>query len=71
MTLQTRADIDTSCSQPVLHPRLLPDSALADLVFLESWERDPAPGPAALRRVMQIRRANPELAAAIRQRCTG
>jgi hypothetical protein len=42
-------------------------SAVADLLFLEAWERDPAPGPAAARRVGQIRRANPNLARAIRQ----
>ncbi len=37
-----------------------------DLVFLESWEIEPAPGPAAALRVCQLRRANPELAAEIR-----
>ena len=40
---------------------------VADLLFLEGWEKDPAPGPAAARRVVQLRRAHPELAAAIRQ----
>ncbi|HVE23509.1 MAG TPA: hypothetical protein VNC39_16175, partial [Acidocella sp.] len=35
-------------------------------LFLELWERAPTPGPAAALRVQQIRRANPELAAAIR-----
>ena len=39
----------------------------ADLLFLEAWERDPVPGAGAARRVLQIRRANPVLAAAIRR----
>jgi hypothetical protein len=38
----------------------------ADLLFLERWERAPIPGAAAALRVSQIRRANPELAAAVR-----
>jgi hypothetical protein len=37
-----------------------------DFLFLELWERTPTPGPAAALRITQIRRANPELAAAIR-----
>ncbi|HEY1855810.1 hypothetical protein [Acidocella sp.] len=37
-----------------------------DFLFLELWERTPTPGPAAALRIQQIRRANPELAAAIR-----
>ena len=37
-----------------------------DFLFLELWERSPTPGPAAALRITQIRRANPELAAAIR-----
>ena len=37
-----------------------------DFLFLELWERAPTPGPAAALRVQQIRRAHPELAAAIR-----
>ena len=45
----------------------LAPSEVADLLFLEAWERDPAPGPAAARRVAQIRRAQPALAAALRQ----
>ena len=44
----------------------LPDSAAADLIFLECWECDPVPGLAAVRRVGQIRRAQPDVAAAIR-----
>ena len=38
-----------------------------DLWFLENWEINPAPGTAAALRVGQIRRANPELADAIRR----
>lgn len=45
-------------------------SRLADLVFLELWERAPVPGAAAALRVYQIRRANPELAAEIRAEVT-
>jgi hypothetical protein len=43
-----------------------PGSA-ADLLYLEAWEYDPAPGTAAALRIAQIRRANPELAAAVRE----
>ncbi len=43
------------------------DQRLADdLLFLERWEICPVFGSAAALRVSQIRRANPELAAAIR-----
>lgn len=42
------------------------EASLADLLFLEQWERWPLPGAAAARRIGQIRRANPSLAAAIR-----
>lgn len=41
-------------------------SAIEDLLFLEAWERNPLPGLGAVRRAGQIRRANPEVAAAIR-----
>ena len=41
-------------------------SEIEDLLFLEAWERNPAPGLGAVRRASQIRRANPEVAAAIR-----
>jgi hypothetical protein len=45
-----------------------PDRRLArDLLFLERWEISPQPGTATALRVSQIRRANPELAAAIRR----
>jgi len=47
-------------------PRIHDDSARSDLLFLERWELEPAPGMAQALRVQQIRRANPELAAAIR-----
>ena len=40
--------------------------AVADLVFLENWEAQPPSSLAAVLRAGQIRRANPELAAAIR-----
>lgn len=43
----------------------------ADLLFLEAWERAPAPSVAATLRVSQIRRANPDLAAAIRAEIDG
>ncbi len=39
---------------------------VADLLFLEAWERDPTWGCGTALRVGQIRRANPTLAAAIR-----
>jgi hypothetical protein len=41
-------------------------TTLADFLFLERWEMAPIPGVAAALRVTQIRRANPELAAAVR-----
>ena len=41
-------------------------SAQADLLFLERWELVPQSGTALALRVQQIRRANPELAEAIR-----
>ncbi len=42
------------------------EASFADLLFLEQWERSPMPGAAAARRIVQLRRANPSLAAAIR-----
>jgi hypothetical protein len=42
------------------------DAAVADLLFLEAWEASPSPEVAAVLRVAQIRRANPELANAVR-----
>ncbi len=42
------------------------DASAADLAFLETWEADPLPGPGAALRIVQIRRANPALAAEIR-----
>ncbi|HEY0419157.1 MAG TPA: hypothetical protein VGC80_06525 [Acetobacteraceae bacterium] len=41
-------------------------AALRDLLFLERWEMLPLGGAAAALRISQIRRANPDLAAAIR-----
>ncbi|HVC60554.1 MAG TPA: hypothetical protein VND19_09375 [Acetobacteraceae bacterium] len=42
------------------------DAAIADLLFLEAWEASPTPEVATVLRVAQIRRANPELAQAVR-----
>ena len=47
------------------------EMALADLLYLERWEIQPMPGAAAALRVAQIRRANPELAAAVRAELAG
>jgi hypothetical protein len=41
-------------------------NTIDDLLFLERWEMRPMPNTAAVLRVKQIRRANPDLAAAIR-----
>lgn len=46
-------------------------TALADFLFLERWEMAPVAGAAAALRVAQIRRANPELAAAVRAEIAG
>ena len=40
---------------------------LADLLFLEKWEMEPAPGAGSVLRIAQIRRALPDLAAAVRK----
>jgi len=42
------------------------NATIDDLLFLERWEISPTPGTAGALRVSQIRRANPELAAAVR-----
>lgn len=42
------------------------DAAVADLLFLEAWEASPTSDVCAVLRVAQIRRANPELAQAVR-----
>jgi hypothetical protein len=47
-------------------PDIRDDATAADFLFLERWEINPSPGAAAALRVVQIRRANPELAAEIR-----
>ena len=39
---------------------------VADLMFLDAWERDPQWGNGFALRIGQLRRANPTLAAAIR-----
>ena len=41
------------------------EAAAADLMFLEAWQTQRAPGIAASLRASQIRRANPALAAEI------
>ena len=45
-------------------------SAAADLLFLEYWQSQRAPGIAASLRASQIRRANPTLAAEIHEELT-
>ncbi|MBU6498170.1 MAG: hypothetical protein KGJ41_09865 [Rhodospirillales bacterium] len=68
MTASDAYDLSQPCTSTLR--RILPhthDNALAaDLLFLERWEMAPLPGPASALRISQIRRANPELAAAIR-----
>jgi hypothetical protein len=46
-------------------------NTIADLLYLERWEIRPLPSPAAVLRIKQIRRANPDLAAAIRAELAG
>jgi len=60
----------TSVLQDVL-PRIRDRSAQADLLFLEQWEIAPQSGGGQALRVQQIRRANPELAEAIRTEIAG
>jgi hypothetical protein len=60
----------TSVLQDAL-PRIRDRSAQADLLFLERWEIAPQAGTGLALRVRQIRRANPELAAAIRAEIAG
>jgi hypothetical protein len=64
------SDIDFAKPQTAAVRRALANArdhtALADLLFLERWELAPVPGSAAALRISQIRRANPELIAAIR-----
>ena len=67
--MMTLTPVDRTAQTQALRQLLsqgLTDAAVADLIYLESWERDPAPGVAAARRIGQIRRAYPALAAAIR-----
>ena len=42
------------------------DAAIADLLFLESWEASPTPEVGAVLRIAQIRRTNPDLARQVR-----
>jgi hypothetical protein len=46
------------------------EAAAADLLFLEHWQTQRAPGVAASLRASQIRRANPVLAAEIHAELT-
>jgi hypothetical protein len=57
-----------ACTQALRRvlPQIRDHASAADLLFLERWEMYPLPGAAAALRVVQLRRANPELAAAIR-----
>ncbi len=52
-------------------PRLADPAQAADLLFLERWERAPSLAAADMLRIAQLRRANPELAAAIRAEVAG
>jgi len=42
------------------------EAVMRDLFYLEAWEMAPEPGAGPALRIHQLRRANPELAAAIR-----
>ena len=54
-------------TEALRHALLSCDAAVAaELRFLEQWELHPTPGLAAARRIGQLRRAHPVLAAAIR-----
>ncbi len=69
MALLTVPDPQTgACTQALRRvlPQVRDQVSAADLLFLERWEMYPLPGAAAALRVAQLRRANPELAAAIR-----
>ena len=52
-------------------PSIHDHASAEDLLFLEHWEISPSAGAAAALRVTQIRRANPQLAAAIRAEISG
>ncbi len=52
-------------------PAIRDRTARDDLLFLERWEMAPLEGIGPALRVQQIRRANPELADAIRAEVTG
>ena len=52
-------------------PGIRDHTARDDLLFLERWEMAPLGGMAPALRVQQIRRANPELAEAIRAELAG
>jgi hypothetical protein len=65
MTAISRLEPRTAAVRRALE-RARSDAAVADLLFLEAWEASPSPEVAAVLRVAQIRRANPELANAVR-----
>jgi len=70
MAKLTRPDPDTgACTQALRRvlPQIRDHASAADLLFLERWEMYPLPGAAAALRVVQLRRANPQLAAEIRE----
>ncbi len=59
-------DVPLTAALRRILPTVRDQSSAADLLFLERWEICPQPGAAMALRVSQLRRANPELAAAIR-----
>jgi hypothetical protein len=65
-------DPSQPCTRAVRHHLATPGTGgmIADLLFLERWEMSPAPGAGPALRIAQIRRANPELAAAVRAELT-
>jgi hypothetical protein len=68
MTRDIPYDPSLPCTQALRRalPKVRDDASASDLLFLERWEMHPLPGVATALRITQIRRANPELAAAIR-----
>jgi hypothetical protein len=68
MTEMLLLDLNKPCTNALRRAlaAIQDDNLMADLLFLERWEICPIPGAASALRVSQLRRANPELAAAIR-----
>lgn len=74
MTISLHDQPDTPAATLALRKALADardPNMIEDLLFLERWELRPLPGTAAVLRVTQIRRANPDLAAAIRAEIAG